>query len=320
MLLYVLKRLGLAVVVLVVIVFLLVTLVEFVPGDPARVVLGNHATPELMRQVRSNMGLDKPVWTQVWQFLWSALHGDLGTDFINQAPVASEIGTPLVNTLLLSVTSVLIATVLGIPAGVVSAIHRGGLTDRLLRGTSMVLLSTPVYVIALVLLIALSVKVRLLPALGAGTLSDPAGYAERLLMPAVALALFWAAYLARLVRSSMLEVLEQDYVRTARAYGLTDRVVHFKVALKNALVPIVALLGLMLGYTLAGTVYVEVIFGRVGLGSLAISAVGNRDWPDVRAVVLIYAVAFVIGNLLADVAYRLLDPRLRMETRAEVFV
>jgi peptide/nickel transport system permease protein len=131
---------------------------------------------------------------------------------------------------------------------------------------------------------------------------------------------YWIAYLARLVRSSMLEVLQQDYVRTSRAYGVTERTINFHVALRNALVPIVALLGLMLGYTLAGTVYVEQIFGRVGLGSLALSAIGNRDWPVVRAVVLIYAVAFVLGSLLADIGYRILDPRLRVEQDAGVFV
>jgi peptide/nickel transport system permease protein len=316
---YVLKRVGLALIVLLMIAVLLVGLVEFVPGDPARVVLGNHATPELIRQVRASMGLDKPFWEQALDFLWGAVRGDLGTDFISRAPVTSELASPFANTLVLSLASMLIAALVGIPAGVACAIHPDGLLDRVLRGLSMVLLSTPVYVVALLLLILLAVKARWLPALGAGEFSDPFGYLKNLLMPAVALAAYWVAYLARLVRSSMLEVLEQDYVRTARAYGVKDRVIHFRVALRNALIPIVALMGLMLGYTLAGTVYVEQIFGRVGLGSLAISGIANRDWPVVRAVVLIYAVAFVVGSLLSDIGYRMLDPRLRVEAKSAVF-
>jgi peptide/nickel transport system permease protein len=320
MVLYVAKRLALAVAVLVVIAFMLIALVEFVPGDPARTVLGTHATPELMRQVRSDMGLDRPLWEQTWNFLWGALHGDLGTDFITRAPVTSQIGNPLANTLVLSLTSMILAAAIGIPAGVVSAVNRGGIVDRVVRGVSMVLLSTPVYVVSLVLLLVFAVRVHWLPALGGGTFSDPLDYVQRLAMPAFALAVYWIAYLARLVRSSMLEVLQQDYVRTSRAYGVTERTINFRVALRNALVPIVALLGLMLGYTLAGTVYVEQIFGRVGLGSLALSAIGNRDWPVVRAVVLIYAVAFVLGSLLADIGYRILDPRLRVEQDAGVFV
>jgi peptide/nickel transport system permease protein len=320
MVIYVGKRLALAVAVLVVIAFLLIALVELVPGDPARTVLGTHATPELMRQVRANMGLDKPVWQQTWDFLWSALHGDLGTDFITRAPVTSELGSPLANTFVLSLASMVIAAAVGIPAGVVSAVRSGGLVDRVVRGVSMVLLSTPVYVVGLVLLLVLSVRLHWLPALGGGSFSDPVDYLQRLLMPALALAVYWVAYLARLVRSSMLEVLEQDYVRTSRAYGVAEQTIYFRVALRNALVPIIALLGLMLGYTLAGTVYVEQIFGRVGLGSLALSSIGNRDWPVVRAVVLIYAVAFVVGSLLADIAYRVLDPRLRLEQDVGVFV
>jgi peptide/nickel transport system permease protein len=320
MLIYIAKRFALAAAVLVVISFLLIALVEFIPGDPARTVLGTHATPELMRQVRSNMGLDKPVWQQTWDFIAGALHGDLGTDFVSRAPVRDQLGDPLINTMLLSLAAMLIAAAVGIPAGVLSAVRSGGWVDRVVRASSMILLSTPVYVVGLTLLLVLSVHLHWLPTLGGGSLSDPLDYVRRLIMPAVALALYWIAYLARLVRSSMLEVLQQDYVRASRAYGLNERTINFRVALRNALVPIVALLGLMLGYTLAGTVYVEQIFGRVGLGSLALSSIANRDWPVVRAVVLIYAVAFVLGSLLADVAYRLLDPRLRLEDGAKVFV
>jgi peptide/nickel transport system permease protein len=318
--LYLTKRLGLAALVVVLIMVMLALLVNLVPGDPARIILGTHATPQLIATVRRNMGLDNPVYVQVWDFIWQALHGNLGTDFLSQAPVTSEIGTPLVNTLILSVVSVILAIGVGVPLGIIAAVRQGGIVDSTIRGISMIMLSTPVYVVGLLLLLLLAVRVHLLPALGAGSLSDPGGYAERLIMPAVALSAAWWAYLARLVRASMLEVLDQPFVRTSRAYGLNEQVIRYRVVLKNALVPVVALFGLMLGYVLAGTVYVEVIFERTGLGSLAIGAMGNRDWPVVRACVLIYAVGFILGNLLADVAYRWLDPRIRVEASDEVFI
>jgi peptide/nickel transport system permease protein len=319
-LLYVAKRLGLAAIVIVVIMAMLGALVNLVPGDPARIILGPHATPQLIAEVRRSMGLDNPIYVQVWDFMWQAVHGNLGTDFISKASVSSEIGSPLVNTLILSVVSLVLSVAVGVPMGILAAVRRGGVVDALVRSTSVVLLSTPSYVVGLLLLLAFAIDVHLLPALGSGSLSDLGGYAERLIMPSVALATFWWAYLARLVRSSMLEVLSEAFVRTSRAYGLKERVIFYRVALKNALVPVTALTGLMVGYILAGTVYVEVIFERTGLGNLAVAAIGNRDWPVVRAAVLIYAAAFIVGNLLADVAYRYLDPRLRLEERAEVFI
>jgi peptide/nickel transport system permease protein len=319
-LLYVTKRLGLAAVVVLAIMTILSVLVHLVPGDPARIILGPHATPELIAKVRHTMGLDDPVPTQVWTFVSGAVQGDFGTDFLSQQPVSDELGTPLLNTAILSIVSVLLAIVVGVPLGIICAVRRGGIVDATIRGISMLLLSTPVYVIGLLLLILFAVRVHALPALGAGQLSDPVGFGERLIMPAVALSAFWWAYLARLVRSSMLEVLGQPYVRTSRAYGLREQTIRYRVALKNALVPVTALFGLMLGYVLAGTVYVEIIFNRVGLGNLAVSAIGNRDWPVVRAAVLIYAIGFILGNLLADLGYRWLDPRMRVEDRGEVFI
>lgn len=320
MLLYLAKRLGLAAIVIVVIMVMLAVLVNLVPGDPARIILGTHATPQLIAQVRRSMGLDNPVYVQVSDFVWHALHGYFGTDFISQAPVSSEIASPLVNTVILSVFSILLSVVVGVSVGIFAAVRQGGVADAIVRGTSAVLLSTPTYVIGLLLLLGFAVRLHVLPALGSGSLSDIGGYAERLIMPTVALSAFWCAYLARLVRSSMLEVLGESFVRTSRAYGVRERVIRYRVVLKNALVPVTALTGLMVGYILSGTVYVEVIFERTGLGSLAVSSIGNRDWPVVRAVVLIYAVAFIVGNLVADVAYRFLDPRLRLEERREVFV
>ena len=320
MLLYLTKRLALAVIVIIVIMAMLALLVNLVPGDPARIILGPHATPQLIAEIRRTMGLDNPIYVQVWNFIWGALHGNFGIDPFSKAPVASELGAPLLNTLVLSAASLVLSVAVGIPLGVVAAVRQGGIVDTIVRGASIALLSAPAYVIGLLLLLGLSVRLQVLPALGSGSFSDPLNYAERLIMPAVALSAFWWAYLARLVRSSMLEVLGEAFVRTSRAYGLKERVIRYRVALKNALVPVMALTGLMVGYILSGTVYVEVIFERTGLGNLAIASIGNRNWPVVRAIVLIYASAFIIGNLLADVAYRFLDPRLRLEEGTDVFI
>jgi peptide/nickel transport system permease protein len=320
MLLYVAKRLGLAVIVIVVIMAMLGLLVNLVPGQPARIILGPRATPALIAQIDRSMGLDKPVYLQVWNFMWGVVHGNFGIDPFSRSAVDSELAAPLGNTLILSAVSMVLSIAVGVPLGVIAAVRQGGVVDAIVRGLSVLLLSIPAYVVGLLLLLLFSIKLHVLPALGSGSLSDPGGYFKLLIMPAVALSAFWWAYLARLVRSSMLEVLGEGFVRTSRAYGLRERVIRYRVALKNALVPVTALTGLMVGYILSGTVYVELIFERTGLGSLAISAIGNRDWPVVRAVVLIYGAAFIIGNLVADVAYRFLDPRMRLEEQADVFI
>jgi peptide/nickel transport system permease protein len=317
---YLVKRVALGLLVVVIIMAMLVLLVQLVPGQPARIILGTHATPQLISEVDRSLGLDKPVPVQVWNFFWQALHGNLGTDFISQAPVTSEIGAATVNTAILSLASVLLAIIVGVPLGVVAAVRQGGVVDSTIRATSMVLLSMPEYVLGLLLLLLLAVRVHLLPTIGAGSLSDFSGYLERLILPAVALAAGWWAYLARLVRASVLETLNQPFVTTARAYGVHERMIRYGVVLKNALVPVLALFGLMFGYILSGTVFIEVIFERNGLGDVAVSALTNRDWPIVRASVLIYALGFIFGNLVADIGYRLLDPRLRVEARGQAFI
>jgi peptide/nickel transport system permease protein len=306
---YLLKRVGLAALVVVLTAVLLALAVHLVPGDPAKIVLGQHATPDLMAQVRAEMGLDKPVPRQVWDFLSGAVRGDLGTDFVYQIPVTTMIREAAPNTIALALMSVILSIGVGIPLGISVARRPGGTLDRLTHAVAMVLISAPPYVTALVLLLLFAVRLRWFPALGAGSGSDPWDYLLHLLLPAIALSAFWWGYLPRLVRATMLEVMTAPYIRSARAFGVGERVVFYKFALRNAIVPVVALLGLLLGYTLTGTVYAEIIFGRQGLGSLALSALSQRDWPVIRAVVLAYALFFTLGNLLADIAHRCLDPR-----------
>jgi peptide/nickel transport system permease protein len=317
---YVLKRIGLAALVVVLSAVLLALAVHLVPGDPAKIVLGQHATPDLIAQVRADMGLDKPLPQQVWDFLSGAVRGDFGTDFVYQVPVSQELRDAAVGTIALALTSVVLSIGVGIPLGIAVARRPGGVLDRLTHAVAMVLISAPPYVTALVLLLVFAVRLRWFPALGTGSVSNPWDYLLHLLLPAIALSAFWWGYLPRLVRATMLEVMTAPYIRSARAFGVGERAVFYKLALRNAIVPVVALLGLMVGYTLTGTVYAEVIFGRQGLGSLALSALSQRDWPVIRAVVLAYAVFFTIGNLLADIAHRCLDPRVTVSEAMEVTV
>jgi peptide/nickel transport system permease protein len=310
---YVLRRLTSALIVVLLTAVLLALSVHLVPGDPARIVLGEHATPELIAMVRARMGLDDPIALQVWHFVSGAVQGDLGTDFVESVPVTTLIGQVLPDTLALAFVSILLALLIGIPFGIALARWPGGILDRVSHSLSMIFISAPAYVTSLVLLLIFAVKLRYLPAIGAGQASAPLDYLKHMILPAAALAVFWWGYLPRLLRATMLEVMGTQYIRNSRAFGLRERVIFYRYALRNALLPLVALFGLMMGYSLTGTVYAENIFARPGLGSLALTAIGERDWPVIRGVVLMYALFFIFGNLLADLSYRILDPRIKLE-------
>jgi peptide/nickel transport system permease protein len=250
---------------------------------------------------------------QVWDFVTGALHGNLGTDFIEGVPVTTLIGNALPDTFILATSSILLSVAGGLILGILAARRPSGVMDRALACISIVCISVPGYVFGLGLLLIFAVRWQWLPSLGAGNLSQPLDYARHLVLPSTALALPWCGYLGRFVRANMLEVAGASHVRTARALGLRERVVFRRYVVRNALVPVAALLGLMVGGALAGTVYVEVIFNRSGLGTLAYNAILSRDWPIIRAVVVLYAVFFVLANLTADLSYRWLDPRLRSD-------
>ena len=314
---YLLRRLLSALAVLLLTTVLLALAVHLVPGDPARIVLGEHATPELIAMVRDRMGLDDPIALQVWHFVSGAVQGDLGTDFVQSVPVTSLIGQVLPDTLALAFASILLALLIGIPLGIALARWPGGVLDRVTHGLSMVFISAPAYVTSLVLLLLFAVKLRYLPAVGTGEATEPVDYLRHLVLPAAALAVFWWGYLPRLLRATMLEVMGTQYIRNSRAFGVRERVIFYRYALRNALLPIVALFGLMIGYSLTGTVYAENIFARPGLGSLALTAISQRDWPVIRGVVLMYAVFFISANLLSDLSYRLLDPRIKLDDDVE---
>jgi peptide/nickel transport system permease protein len=309
---YVLKRLGMSLVVMLLVVVFVASMTHLAPGDPVKAVLGPRASEELSRRVRDEMGLDKPIPVQVVDFLVHIAHGDLGRDFVSNRPVTQIIALALPHTLLLAMFSVGLSALLGIPLGAFSATRPNTWVDRLIAVLSVSFVALPQYVAALFLLLVFAVQLRVLPAIGAGELSNPFDYFRHLILPSCALAITFVGYIARLVRASVLEVLNANYVRSAHAFGLSARLIVYKYAMKNAIIPTVALLGVALGAMLGGAVFIEVIFARPGLGFLIYNAVVSRNYPIVRGGTLVAAVAFVLANLLVDVSYRYLDPRIEV--------
>jgi peptide/nickel transport system permease protein len=311
MLYYVLKRLGMAIIVMLLAATFLASMSHIIPGDPVKLILGPRASEQMSARVREEMDLDKPVPVQVMNFVVDALRGDLGQDFATKAPVTRLIGTALPHTIILAVASLGLAVLIGVPLGVFSATRPNSWIDRFTGVLSVSLITMPTYVGALLLLLLFAVKYQVLPSIGTGDLSDPVDYAKHLILPAITLAATWIGYLARLVRASLLEVLNANYIRTAHAFGLRERTISYKYALKNALIPTVAVLGVGLGNLLGGAVFVEVIFTRPGLGFLIFQSISERDYPVARGGILVAAIFFVLANLAADLSYRLLDPRIQ---------
>jgi peptide/nickel transport system permease protein len=312
-LVYLVKRVVMSALVGLLIIVMLAGLVHVIPGDPVQIILGPRASPALSEAVRAEMGLDDPVYRQVADFLWGVLHGNLGDDFVTGVPVTKLIGAALPHTVVLAVAGLGLAVLLGVPLGVLAATRPNSLIDRVTGFVSVSFITMPAYVAGLFLLLLFALRWPLFPAAGNGSFSDPLDYARHLVLPAVALGLGWIGYFARLVRTSMLEVLSSNYVRTAYAFGIRERLIFYKYALKNALVPTVAVLGVGLGTLLGGAIFVEVIFSRNGLGQLVFAAIATRNYPVVRGTALIIALLFVAANLVADLSYRFLDPRIRVE-------
>lgn len=296
---------------------LLSLLIYLLPGDPVLRILGPRASPDLVASVREEMDLDEPIHVQVWRFVGGAVLGDLGNDFTTQVPVATLIAQALPNTIILSVAALLLAVIAGIPLGVVAATRPGSWIDRLTGIVSISFTSMPTYVVGLLLLLLFAVRLDWFPAIGSGALSDPVDYAHHLVLPVVALALGWIGYLARLMRANLLEVLNESYIRTARSWGLSERIVVYRFALRNALVPTVAVLGVGLGYLMGGAIFIELIFTRTGLGTLVEGAISDRNWPVVRGTTLVIALLFVLANLVADLSYRFLDPRVELDATGD---
>jgi len=312
---YLLKRTMMTILVLLLVTTFLSLLVHIVPGDAARTLLGPRASPELVEKIRSEMDLDKPALVQVGKFIWRVLHGSFGTDIFTGRPISMLVGGVLPHTLILAWASLSLAVLLGIPLGVYSATHPDSWLDRITAILSISFITIPSYVGGLFLLLLFAVKLRAMPAIGVGRSGDVLDYVRHLILPSTALAITWIGYLARLVRASLLEVLNETYIRAAMAAGLSQRLILYKYALKNALIPTVAVLGVGIGNLMGGAVFVEIIFNRPGMGTLIFNAIQTRNYPIVRAGVLVVAFLFVVANLLADLTYTYLDPRIQLDQK-----
>jgi len=308
---YIVKRLSMMLVVVIVVMTFMAALVHLIPGDPVSAILGPRADPALTKIVRHDMHLDASVPDQIWIFVTGAFRGDLGVDFTSNESVSTLVFNALPHTVVLAISSLFLAVAVGVPLGVYAATRPNTIIDRASGVLAVSAITIPPYVAGLYLLLIFAVHFRVLPAIGSGSFAHPLDYLRHLVLPSVALAITWIGYLARLVRANMLEVLGSNYIRTAKAFGLHDRRIFYWYALKNAITPTIAVLGVGLGTLMGGAIFVEVIFARPGLGTLIYDAIETRNYPIVRGGVLVVAIIFVLANLLADLSYRLLDPRIR---------
>ena len=312
---YLLRRLAGSAALLWVVASVVFVTVYLLPGDPAQIILGGleaHPSPEQLRQVRAQLGLDRPLAVQYAGWLGGVVHGDLGRSLVSGRAVTADLSVRLLRTLQLIVPATAIAVALGVPAGVFAARARSTLVDPLVSGFTLLGFSVPVFVIGPILVSIFTLRLRLLPPGGyVPPLENPAGFALHLILPAVALAAAPMATTMRMTRSSVLEQLSLDYVRTARSKGLAEARVVGHHVLRNAGLPVLAVLGLQVGAMFAGSVLVETIFNWPGMNLFLLQALGQRDYPVIQAVVLAAAAIFIGVNFLIDVTYAVVDPRIR---------
>ncbi len=321
MLAFILRRLAQAALVMLAVAFVAFMLFQYV-GDPVLQVLGQDATPEQVAAVRAELGLDQPFFVQFWQFVLNALQGNFGMSIHQGVPVASLIAERFPATLELALVAAVLALAVGIPMGVYAALRRGTWLAQVFMTFSLLGVSLPTFLIGIVLILIFSVQLGWLPSFGRGEVTDLGGWTTGLLspkgwrhlvLPAVTLAIFQLTLIMRLVRAEMLEVLRTDYIKFARARGLSDRAVHFGHALKNTLVPVMTITGLQLGGLIAFAIITETVFQWPGMGLLFIQAVTFADIPVMAAYLCLIAFIFVVINLIVDLLYFAVDPRLRLD-------
>jgi peptide/nickel transport system permease protein len=291
--------------------FMLTTLV---PGDPAKTLLGPQATPELAARFISEMGLDQPVHTRLWRFFSALATGNLGVDVVSGKPVWGLVRDVLPYTLILTFSSLALALLVGIPIGIYAATHRGSVIDSFLAFVSVAFIAMPSFVVAIFLLLIFAIWLDWLPVLGASRSGELWDEFRRMILPMTAIAIGWSGYFARITRSSMLEVLGEPYIRTSRAYGLPNGLVVYKYALKNACIPLLALLGFGIGRVIGNAIFIEVVFARPGIGRLIYEGISTRNYPVVQGAILVVVVIVVVVNLIIDLSYSAIDPRIRRDT------
>jgi ABC-type dipeptide/oligopeptide/nickel transport system permease component len=311
LILYVGRRLLAAVPTLLAVLTLVFLLVRVVPGDPAIAILGDRATPEAVAAMRTKLGVDRPLWQQYVEFVGHSLTGDFGRSMVTGRPILADVAAVLPHTIDLTLAAMVVGIVVGVPAGVAAARHRNRWIDVAARLLSLVGLSFPVFVSGIFLLLAFALHWRVFPVIGNANLVDPVDRLTKLVLPALTLGLVMAAYITRVTRSSMLQVLGEDYMRTARAKGVPGRMIVWRHGLRNAAMPVVTVVGLYVGILIGNSVLTEIVFNRPGLGKVIVGALNQRDYTTLQGLMVIYCFLIVLVNLVTDLAYGFIDPRVK---------
>jgi peptide/nickel transport system permease protein len=309
---YTLKRLLATIPVMGVVALFVFSLLYISPGDPAAVIAGDIATEDDIARIRAQLGLDQPYFTRFGTWLLALAHGDLGTSIFTNLPVATLIGQRIEPTAALTICTLIVSVGLAVPLGVLAAARAGGWLDRVVMAISVLGFSVPVFVIAYGLILLFSIQLDWLPVQGYQSIREGfVPFIRHMILPSVALGLVYMALIARITRATMLDVLAQDYVRTANAKGLAPGAVLIRHALKNAAVPIVTIIGIGVALLIGGVVVTETVFAIPGIGRLTVDAILRRDYPIIQGVTLLFSAVYVIVNLLVDLSYSLFDPRIR---------
>jgi peptide/nickel transport system permease protein len=312
MLFYILRRLAATVPVMLIVAVLVFLMLRLTPGDPAAIIAGDTANAEQVAQIRTRLGLDQPIFTQFFIWMGNILRGDFGESFFFKKTVAELIVGRLEPTLALAVCTIVIAIVVAVPLGVLAAYKQGTWIDRIVMGFSVLGFSVPVFVIGYALIYLFAIKLNWVPVQGYQPIGNGlGGFLQRLILPSVTLAVIYIAFIARMTRASVIEILGEDYIRTARAKGQVESKVLFRHALRNAAVPIVTVIGLGIALLIGGVVVTESVYTIPGLGRLTVDAVLARDYPTIQAVILLFSLVYVLINLAIDLIYTFLDPRIR---------
>lgn len=302
----IIKRILISIPVLIGVMLILFLMLNVLPGDPVSVMMKEHAKPEVIERMTKEMGLNDPVMVRFFRYLWNAVQGDFGESYKLNRPVGELIAIAFPNTLKLAISAAIVAWIIGIPAGIISAIKQNTIIDRLFMGVSLVGVSMPVFWAALLFQYCFAYKLKILPVSGVDSW-------QSYILPAIVLGWSSAGTIARLTRSNLLEILQEDFIRTARAKGLKESGVIIGHAFKNALLPVVTMMAIQIATMLSGAVITESIFSIPGIGRLAVDAISSRDMPLLQGTVLFTTILIIAGNLIADILYSLIDPRIRTE-------
>lgn len=304
MLSYIIRRIVATVPLLVIVTIVTFSLLKLTPGDPAAMMLGQEATPEAVAQLRKELGLDRPLLQQYISFLGAIFRGDLGRSFNTHRPVSEELARAFPATVQLAIAALMLSIGIGIPVGILTAVFHNSKIDYLTRILLLLMISLPTFWLGMILMYIFSVRLGILPAFGTG------GF-RHLVLPAITLSTFSLAAIVRMTRSSLLEVLSSDYIRTARSKGLSEWSVVVRHGLRNAMIPVITVMGLQFGTLLTGAALTETVFAWPGVGRMLVTAVFARDYPVIQAGVVLIAIIFILVNLFVDILYTVLDPRIR---------